>query len=198
MSRLLDELGQVGEFWWVENRQAASNEVAYSAPYFAQTNVQILASQTLSDCIVQRVVQINGEAAATVQSEPIRLQAIKTGAAQAAVPTAAEAGADLRLVLYWQADAPVRSSYTVFTQLFDRDGALVAQQDNLPVEGLAPTNTWQPGVLIRDAYRLALPANSPVGTYQLHIGLYDDAGRLQLTLADGASADHVVVAVEVE
>ncbi|MCB0143046.1 MAG: hypothetical protein KDE50_24320 [Caldilineaceae bacterium] len=197
MSRLLNELGQAGEFWWVENRQAASNQVAYSAPYFAQPNVQILASQTLGNCIVQRVVQINGEAAATVQSEPIRLQAIKTGAAQAAVPTAAEAGADLHLVLYWQADAPVRGSYTVFTQLFDRDGALIAQQDNLPVEGLAPTNTWQPGVLIRDAYRLVLPANSPAGTYQLHIGLYDDAGRLQLTLADGVSADHVVVAVEV-
>ncbi|MEZ4709695.1 MAG: hypothetical protein R3A44_20975 [Caldilineaceae bacterium] len=198
MSRLLEELGQVGEFWWVENTQAPANQLAYSAPYFAQPNVQTLESQQLGSCIVRRVVQINGEAVAQVQGEPIRLQAVKLAQAQAVIPATAEAGVDLHLVLYWQADASMAESYTVFTQLFDPGGALIAQQDNLPVQGLAPTNTWQPGALIRDVYRLSIPANSPAGTYSLHVGLYNDAGRLQLTLADGGSADHVVVAVEIK
>ncbi|MEZ4658514.1 MAG: hypothetical protein R2911_13165 [Caldilineaceae bacterium] len=136
MSRLLNELGQAGEFWWVENAQATADQLAYSTPYFAQPNVQTLESQQLGSCIVRRVVQINHESVATAQDEPIRLQAVKLG--QAAV------GADLHLVLYWQADAPVAGSYTVFTQLFDPGSALIAQQDNLPVEGLAPAIPGSP------------------------------------------------------
>jgi len=72
-------------------------------------------------------------------------------------------------------------------------GVMVAQQDNLPVEGLAPTDTWTPGAVIRDPYHLSLPPGSvPLGeTHQLHVGLYNEAGRRSLTLADGTTADHV-------
>ncbi len=105
--------------------------------------------------------------------------------------TTAEMGEALNVVLYWQAEAAVEESYTVFTQLFAPDGTMVAQQDNLPVNGLAPTDTWQPGTLVRDPYRLVLPDGAPSGEYQLQIGLYDTNGRRSLTPADSARADYV-------
>lgn len=104
----------------------------------------------------------------------------------------------VRFVLYWQAEHPIRQSYTVFTQLFALDeqnrplseGALLAQQDNLPVRGLAPTSTWQPGVVIRDPYELTLPAAARPGVYRLWAGMYDASGRQTIRLADGTQHDH--------
>jgi hypothetical protein len=63
--------------------------------------------------------------------------------------------------------------------------------------GLAPTDTWETGALIRDTYQLTLPATTPPGTYQLLVGLYDEKGRSPLTLADGRQTDHVELLVVV-
>ena len=101
-------------------------------------------------------------------------------------------------MLYWLTDAPIDESYTVFTQLLNPAGVLVAQQDNLPVEGLAPTNTWQPNTVIRDPYRLAIPADAAPGSYQLLIGLYNGEGRRQLTLSDGTVSDHLAFTVRLK
>ena len=113
-------------------------------------------------------------------------------------PGSHNTGRVLPLVLYWQTAAPVDESYTVFTQLFDSSGRLVAQQDNLPVQGLAPTNTWQPGTTIRDSYHLALPADAAPGAYGLQLGMYDAQGRRTLTLADGTSVEHLSLPVQVD
>jgi hypothetical protein len=107
-------------------------------------------------------------------------------------------GGALRLVLYWHTPSPVKARYTVFTQLFDPAGKLVAQQDNWPVAGLAPTDSWQAGALIRDPYQLAIPAGAAPGKYQLWVGLYDESGRRPLTLANGGEADHLALPVVVD
>jgi hypothetical protein len=60
------------------------------------------------------------------------------------------------------------------------------------VMGMAPTNTWQPGIVVRDPFRLDLPG---AGSYTLHVGLYDESGRRTLTLADGSAADHMTLPV---
>lgn len=109
----------------------------------------------------------------------------------------AKLGGDFRFVLYWQKWLPIEASYTVFTQLLDGSGKVVAQQDNLPVNGLAPTNTWNSPV-IRDPYVLHLPSELQPGTYQLYVGMYDAAlNRLPVQLPDGSTADHIAVPVEV-
>jgi hypothetical protein len=102
----------------------------------------------------------------------------------------------LDLVLYWTAGAPVKGNYTVFTQLFDAAGAMIAQQDNVPMGGTAPTDTWQPDAMIRDTYELVLPPDAPPGPYTLHVGMYDAAGRQPVRLADGTEADHVTLPVD--
>ncbi|HEV2066059.1 MAG TPA: hypothetical protein VGR08_04425, partial [Thermomicrobiales bacterium] len=54
-------------------------------------------------------------------------------------------GQPLDLRLYWRAEEPAGVSYTVFVQLLDQSGRLVAQHDGLPQHGVRPTTDWQPG-----------------------------------------------------
>jgi hypothetical protein len=122
-------------------------------------------------------------AVAEVAGGPISLLAAETGSAHP--------GSTLHLVVYWQAAQRVDERYTVFTQLTAPDGTLVAQQDNYPVRGLAPTDTWQPGVVVRDPYQLVLPVDAPPGEYRLRIGLYTAEGRRPLVLGDGTQGEFV-------
>jgi hypothetical protein len=181
------------EFWWIERPDQPDSPTSPRVArdrYFAQPNVHVIEEQTLGACRLFRVLQTDGPplATAAVDGGPIRLVA--------AAPRVTELGDPLRLVLYWQAEAPVTGRYTVFTQLLDPEGAMIAQQDNWPVRGLAPTDTWQPATLIRDPYELALPDQAPPAALRLRVGLYDAANRVMLTTADGATADHLVIPVE--
>jgi hypothetical protein len=184
------------EFWWVS--RADMPYPRESPPevhdrYFAQPGVFRIEEQTAGNCRLERVIRLQEPqplATADAAGGPILLDHVAL--------TPAQVGDALRLVLYWHAQSPLSARYTVFTQLFDPSGTLVAQQDNWPVTGLAPTDTWTPGTLIRDPYQLALPEGIEPGNYQLLVGLYDENGRRTLTLADGSEADHLTLPVVVE
>jgi hypothetical protein len=196
------------EFWWVSDDDMAytreSPPVVHDR-YLAQANVFRLEEQIGGDCRLERVLHL-------ADSQPLATanQSAPEGATKntpdtggpivldLATLTSVQVGGTLRLVLYWHTESPVTGRYTVFTQLFDPAGTLVAQQDNWPVQGLAPTDTWQAGALIRDPYALTLPPDVSPGNYQLWVGLYDESGRRTLTLADGSKADHVTLSVVVD
>lgn len=182
-----------GEFWWIERSDAAATQAwsPAAANFLATPGVYTDAVQQLGACSLARVFAppTTPLATFTVADGQIELLGLALGTAQR--------GSPLPLVLYWQTPAAVDGSYTVFTQLFAADGQMVAQQDNAPVAGLAPTNTWQPRQPVRDAYLLHIPPAAAPGLYTLHVGLYDAAGRQPVTLRDGASADHVSIPVEV-
>jgi hypothetical protein len=189
----LAALSAQGEFWWVERSDAAVTQVwsPAVANFWARPGVYTGDVQQLGACSVARVFTLPPAPLATftVADGEIELLGLALGAAQA--------GASLPLVLYWQTPAAIHGSYTVFTQLFAPNGQMVAQQDNLPVAGLAPTNTWMPGQPVRDAYRLIIPSDAQPGLYTLHVGLYDATGRQPVTSRDGVSADHITLSVEV-
>lgn len=188
-------------FWWVTKAGAetTSRQPNVTASFFEQPNIVRFDPISFESCTLQRVytnlyesrVAITSDLAPDQQGGPIQLQKIDT-------KRAVNVGESLHVVLYWLAETPLTESYTVFTQLIDPTGALVAQQDNLPVEGLAPTNTWQPNTPIRDSYALAVPANAVAGEYRLLVGLYNEDGRLMLDQRDGLEADFVEVNVEVK
>jgi hypothetical protein len=161
--------------------------------YFTRPTVEVLGRQQLDNCVLSRIVARTSETprgTVAVAGGPIELKSIEIASI--------EVGDDLHLVLYWQIDEPVDESYTVFTQLLNAEGTLVAQQDNVPVEGLAPTNSWKPGALIRDPYRLSLPADLAAGSYQLSIGMYDAEGRQTITLPDGTQTDHMSFPIQID
>ena len=190
------------EFWWVSNDNlpySRESQPSVHDRYFAQPDVFLLEEQMAGDCRLERVIRLG-------ESPPVAVATANGAAPEAGGPilldlatlTPVQVGGTLRVVLYWHIQTPVTARYTIFTQLFDGTGTLVAQQDNWPVAGLAPTDSWQPGVLIRDPYRLDVPTDSMPGEYQLWVGLYDEGGRRPLTLADGREADHVVLPVLVD
>jgi hypothetical protein len=78
----------------------------------------------------------------------------------------------LTLTLTWQAVASVAHDYTVFVHLLTGDGTKVTQQDVRPCGGLCPTDAWEPGEIVVDAYRLDLLDDALQPPYRLAVGLY--------------------------
>ena len=88
-------------------------------------------------------------------------------------------GGIVRLDLVWQTDAPMQERYKVFIHLVDENGQLISQCDSEPMDGIRPTDGWQPGELISDKYGLLLsplPGSSETGLapgeYQITMGVY--------------------------
>jgi hypothetical protein len=91
----------------------------------------------------------------------------------------------LELTFYWQAEAEMATNYTVFAQLLNPSGQVVAQVDTQPQDGAAPTTTWLPGEIIADDISLTLPPDLPPGDYRLITGLYDAASGARLPVSGG-------------
>jgi hypothetical protein len=113
-------------------------------------------------------------------------------------PPGLAAGEALTLTLYWQALQAPQGDYKAFVHLLDGTGALVTQDDTPPRGGRYPTWAWQPGDLVPDAHRLALPAELPPGPYHLVVGMYypDTRVRLPVTGPEGPLADGVIPLME--
>lgn len=118
----------------------------------------------------------------------------------------AEPGGAVELILYWQTEAALDARYKVFTHLLgeewnaDANNFVWGQQDNEPQNGLAPTTTWAPGIIIADPYLIPLSPDAPPGRYTLEVGLYglvDDA-RLPILDASGEPQGDALVLAEVE
>lgn len=79
----------------------------------------------------------------------------------------------LQLTLYWHALTPPGESYVIFVHLLDSQGQLVAQVDQLPLQGQWPTHLWQSGHKLADRYTLAINSPLPGDDYTLAVGLYN-------------------------
>lgn len=104
-------------------------------------------------------------------------------------PARAAPGEALTLALYWRAEAELPLGYTGFVHLLGPDGQVHGQRDQVPGGGAYPTTGWLPGEIIRDEYRIEIPAGAPPGAYQIEIGLYDPRTGRRLPVGD---ADHVL------
>jgi hypothetical protein len=69
----------------------------------------------------------------------------------------------------WWVDEPPHRAAVSFVHLLDASGRYVAGWDGLTV----PATCWQPGDLVRQEYRIALPADLAAGAYGLEVGWYD-------------------------
>ncbi len=95
-------------------------------------------------------------------------------------------GDGLDLTLYWQPEEEIGTSLTVFVHLFDGEGHIVAQQDQIPVGGTRPTTGWAPGEVIGDPYRLFVGMGVPPGEYRVRVGWYDARTGERVRLVDGS------------
>jgi hypothetical protein len=97
----------------------------------------------------------------------------------------ATAACSFSLTLYWRAEAEMTTNYTVFVQLLNPAGQIVAQVDQQPLAGSAPTTTWLPPEVLTDAFTLNLPVGTPPGNYRLIAGLYQPTTGARLPLSSG-------------
>lgn len=115
-------------------------------------------------------------------------------------------GAPVQLTLYWQADAPLTTSYTVFVHLLGaqynsaQSNYLWGQIDRLPLDGKLPTTAWTPNQSVADPYTVTADPNAPPGAYNIEIGLYDAAtgARLPVTDANGNKNGDALIVGQVE
>jgi hypothetical protein len=91
------------------------------------------------------------------------------------------------LTLYWQANTPVDRDYVIGLQLLDLEGEEATYWLGRPVMSGYPTSEWMAGEIVRDPWRLELPAETSPGDYTLHLTLFDaetQAAVGQVTLGD--------------
>ena len=98
----------------------------------------------------------------------------------------------LHLTLYWKTLRPTDIPYTVFTHLLDGEGKVRGQRDGVPVDGTRPTTGWAVGEIIVDRYEISVDGDTPEGTCQIEIGLYDpeSGDRMPAFDAEGQRLEH--------
>jgi 4-amino-4-deoxy-L-arabinose transferase-like glycosyltransferase len=98
----------------------------------------------------------------------------------------ARPGETIHLTLYWRALAPFEHNYSIFAHVLGEDDQRWAWSSSYPVQGQAPTRSWQPGQVIEDAYELTIGETTPSGFYDIEVGMSaKDVGRLPVVAEDG-------------
>ncbi|CAN5729277.1 hypothetical protein BH10CHL1_BH10CHL1_13110 [soil metagenome] len=156
--------------------------------------------QITGDRVVLAPVRVHATAPATaLESMPLARWANGIQLAKADVERN-QANLPVAIHVKWQATQVLNTDYTVFVQLLDKTGKLLAQVDQPPQQNRFPTSTWQPGDVIEDDYHFdSLPALE-TGTQwsQLIIGLYDQ-GQTRLHLqAEGENTPDFFVLLRQE
>lgn len=97
-----------------------------------------------------------------------------------------EFGDPLAVELVWQANTATPISYTVFVQLLNADGQLLAQSDSIPVSGTRPTLNWEAGEYLLDNHTLDYQVDTYEGDATFIVGLYDANTGERVQSGDGA------------
>jgi hypothetical protein len=92
---------------------------------------------------------------------------------------------DPLLDLLWEPQAAITADLHVYLHVLNLDGVLLAGADSAPLNGLAPTYTWQAGQAIADPRGLVVPPG--VTECRVTLGVYDatTGARRPVTDADG-------------
>ena len=99
-------------------------------------------------------------------------------------PISLESPSALTLVWYTD-DVPSDVSYTVFAQLLNGEGRVIAQSDSLPANGTRPTTGWRIGEYIEDAHVLTFNDLAAPGEVRLIVGLYNAVNNERQLLEGG-------------
>ncbi|MCE5257536.1 MAG: DUF2142 domain-containing protein [Chloroflexi bacterium] len=112
-----------------------------------------------------------------------------------------EPGGKLPVTLYWKAEQSETSILSVFVQLVDAGGEVIANRNMLLGGGSLTTPYWTPGVVISQTYLLQVsPAALNPSRAELIVGLYQyyqDNRRLEAFDAVGSSLGDAFVLAEV-
>lgn len=90
------------------------------------------------------------------------------------VPATVTAGEAFPVRLIWRADSQASPiAYTVFVQLLDGNGQVLAQSDAQPVNWTRPTASWVLGEFLDDVHIVTFGVTDFVGMARVIVGFYD-------------------------
>lgn len=126
--------------------------------------------------VIQPAYQPPPDLPVTADNQPIQVTFGEQFTLRGVAATADQVtpGATASVTVTWQAQQPGPIDYSIFVQLIDEAGLVVAQADSMPGGGLLPTSQWQPGQQRSESYRVPIPdlAYAPNQT-RWAVGLYD-------------------------
>jgi Dolichyl-phosphate-mannose-protein mannosyltransferase len=93
--------------------------------------------------------------------------------------------ASIDLTLYWQALTQPIHAYTVFVHVLDRDGKLIGQKDNMPLNDQSTTSCWQSGEYVIDPRTILIDSQAQ-RPFTIEVGLYVFETGERLPLDDGS------------
>ncbi len=93
-------------------------------------------------------------------------------------------GEDVEFTCYFIALQRPSRDYEVFVHV---TGDRFIHADHPPVAGLSPSREWEPGELVRDVFRVHVPADQPGDRLVPRIGLYSGSHRAQAELSSEAA-----------
>jgi len=129
---------------------------------------------------LQNVDFVPGAAPAPLAQFGAVLQLMQTG-----WPSEISAGANLPVLLAWQALQTPDADYTFFIHMKDAAGKLVAQHDGQPLANNFSTLQMNAGEHLSFHLAVPVPASLPAGNYQLVLGVYAAQTGTRLDTAQG-------------
>lgn len=87
-------------------------------------------------------------------------------------------GEPVALTLHWRCLQRMDTNYNISAQFVDASQRKAAQHDGWPLDGAAPTASWEPGQAITDTYALEIYPDVSPGVYGVRVVVY--------SLVDGA------------
>ncbi|MBN2389127.1 MAG: hypothetical protein JXR84_00290 [Anaerolineae bacterium] len=91
-------------------------------------------------------------------------------------------GSAIGLYLYWKTARPVSEMLKVFTHVINDQGALVGQDDSVPVLWTYPVAAWQPEEVVVDYHHIAISAGAPLQDLTINVGLYDAGSGVRVAV----------------
>jgi 4-amino-4-deoxy-L-arabinose transferase-like glycosyltransferase len=85
---------------------------------------------------------------------------------------AVHAGETITLTLHWQCLRHMDVNYTISAQFIGAGQRKAAQDDRWPLDGAAPTATWEPGQALTDACALTIYPDAPAEVYDVRVVVY--------------------------
>ena len=104
---------------------------------------------------------------------------------QPALPQQVSAGQVALVQLQWRTNSVLDERYKVTVQLLDQRNQVIAQHDSEPAGGSQPTDSWQPGITVKDNHGIPVPPGTPPGRYRLIVALYNPTTGQRLFTSAG-------------
>jgi hypothetical protein len=105
-------------------------------------------------------------------------------------PQQVKPGGSVRVITYWRVTGEVPADLIAFTHLYRTPTEVMAQQDQLDVDG----PSLQPGDVFMQSHEfIVVPADTPAGMYPIGVGLYrkDTGERWPIYVGDQRMADRI-------